>query len=405
MRVSASRSPGLGAPRPGPAERVHASTWSSWAAPLPPSLERGCAERHWPTTGWPTSGTATCASRTPRPPSGSRRSCWRRAGSDSARCSWSRGRDAPVTDPDPRARPISEAELDAPDAGRLRADRLRRPTPHPAWPRCWSAPRVRCASGTPALRFGAGEDGRPAVDVHAVPGPEEPDGHRMAMVETGGHAARSPRARSGQRPWSWPPSAPLASGAPTWSWSPPTPMTGPSCIYANLGFDARGRAHQFPAPPALTTALAHFLTLALMAKAAVAPDVKDSILDTIGAHAAGPALAHRRRAAPAGRRQARGLQPGRLDQGSDRRRADRGRRARRAAAPRGHDRRAHLGQHRHRAGHRRAAQGLPRDRGHAGQDVAREDRPAARLRGRGRRGARPMWPPTHPRPTTGSPTG
>ena len=43
------------------------------------------------------------------------------------------------------------------------------------------------------------------------------------------------------------------------------------------------------------------------------------------------------------------------------------------------------GQHRHRPGHRRPPEGLPRHRGHAGQDVPREDRPPARLRRRGRR--------------------
>ena len=48
-----------------------------------------------------------------------------------------------------------------------------------------------------------------------------------------------------------------------------------------------------------------------------------------------------------------------------------------------HDRGADLGQHRHRAGDRRAAEGLPRGGGDARQDVAREDRPAARLRRRG----------------------
>ena len=41
------------------------------------------------------------------------------------------------------------------------------------------------------------------------------------------------------------------------------------------------------------------------------------------------------------------------------------------AAARRHDRRADVGQHGHRPGDRRAAQGLPRDRGDAGQDVAR----------------------------------
>ena len=54
------------------------------------------------------------------------------------------------------------------------------------------------------------------------------------------------------------------------------------------------------------------------------------------------------------------------------------------------------GQHRHRPGDRRAAEGLPRDGGDARQDVAREDRPAARLRRRGRAVARPTSRRTRP---------
>ena len=61
-----------------------------------------------------------------------------------------------------------------------------------------------------------------------------------------------------------------------------------------------------------------------------------------------------------------------------------------------HDHRADLGQHRHRPRDRRSAEGLPRDRGHAGQDVAREDRPAARLRRRGRGLRRPTSSPDSP---------
>ena len=104
-------------------------------------------------------------------------------------------------------------------------------------------------------------------------------------------------------------------------------------------------------------------------------------------HAAGPAVAHRRRPAPAPGREARVVQPGRLDQGPRRGGADRGRRTRRPAEARRHDRRADLRQHRHRARDRGAAEGLPRDRGDARQDVAREDRPPPRLRRRRR--ARP----------------
>ena len=103
--------------------------------------------------------------------------------------------------------------------------------------------------------------------------------------------------------------------------------------------------------------------------------------------AAGAAQPHRRRRQAAARRQARVLQSGRLDQGPRGDAARRGRGARRAAAARRHDHRADLRQHRHRPGDRRAPQGLPRDRGDAGQDVEGEDRPPARLRRRGRRRA------------------
>ena len=101
-------------------------------------------------------------------------------------------------------------------------------------------------------------------------------------------------------------------------------------------------------------------------------------------HAARPAQPHRRRPDAAARRQARGVQPRRLDQGPDRGQPDRRRRARRQPPRRRDDRRADLRQHRHRPRDRRPAEGLPRHRGHARQDVAREDRPAARA-GRGGR--------------------
>ena len=74
-----------------------------------------------------------------------------------------------------------------------------------------------------------------------------------------------------------------------------------------------------------------------------------------------------------------------VDQGPGRDPDGRGRRTRRPLTRRRHDHRADLGQHRHRARDRRAPEGLPGDRGDAGQDVAREDRPPARVRRRGRR--------------------
>ena len=117
---------------------------------------------------------------------------------------------------------------------------------------------------------------------------------------------------------------------------------------------------------------------------ALQADIRDSILDTIG----DTPLVRLSRIGAGAQAAARGedgaVQPGRLDQGPRRAAPDRGGRARRQPAPGRHDRRADVGQHRHRPRDRRAAEGLPRDRGDARQDVAREDRPAARLRRRGR---------------------
>ena len=113
-------------------------------------------------------------------------------------------------------------------------------------------------------------------------------------------------------------------------------------------------------------------------------EIKDSILDTVGET---PLVRLSRIASglrAADRRQDRVLQPRRLDQGPRGDAHGRGRRARRPPAPGRDDHRADLRQHRHRPGDRGPAEGLSRDRGHAGQDVAREDRPAARLRGGGR---------------------
>ena len=83
------------------------------------------------------------------------------------------------------------------------------------------------------------------------------------------------------------------------------------------------------------------------------------------------------------------------------RRDDRGRRARRRSCARRHDRRADVGQHRHRPGHRRAAEGLPRDRGDAGQDVARRRSTSCAPTAPRSSSARPTSRPTRPSPTTG----
>ena len=114
-------------------------------------------------------------------------------------------------------------------------------------------------------------------------------------------------------------------------------------------------------------------------------DIRDSILDTIGDT---PLVRLSRLGAgltPQLVAKVEALNPGGSIKDRVGGRDDRGRRARRAAAPGRHARRADVGQHRHGPGDGRAAEGLPRDRGHARQDVQGEDRPAARLRRRGRR--------------------
>ena len=109
--------------------------------------------------------------------------------------------------------------------------------------------------------------------------------------------------------------------------------------------------------------------------------------------------------APRAAREARVPEPGRLGQGPDRARDDRGGRARGQAAPGRHDRRADLRQHRRRARDRGGAQGLPLHLRDARQDEPGEDLDAARLRRRGRDHARPRSSRTRRRATTRSPTG
>jgi GNAT superfamily N-acetyltransferase len=92
-----------------------------------------------------------------------------------------RVRDEPATDPDPRARPISEAELDA----LMLADFEQTGYPPDTSPGLAEmlVSAQRCLrEGTPALRFGAGEkDALQSMCTLFMD--EEPDGHRMAMVE------------------------------------------------------------------------------------------------------------------------------------------------------------------------------------------------------------------------------
>ena len=106
-----------------------------------------------------------------------------------------------------------------------------------------------------------------------------------------------------------------------------------------------------------------------------------------GLDAARAAAPHRARSADARLRQGREPQPRRLGQGPDRPRDHRGRReARRAEAGR-RSGRGDERQHRHRPRDRGGDQGLPLHLHHPGQDVEREDPPAARVRRGGDRGA------------------
>ena len=101
-------------------------------------------------------------------------------------------------------------------------------------------------------------------------------------------------------------------------------------------------------------------------------------------HADRPARPRLPRRAGDDPRQARVPEPGRVEQGPDRARDDRSRRARREAEARRHDRRADVGQHRRRARDRGGAEGLPVHLRDARQDEPGEDLDAARLRRRGR---------------------
>ena len=87
---------------------------------------------------------------------------------------------------------------------------------------------------------------------------------------------------------------------------------------------------------------------------------------------------------PRAAREARVPEPRRLEQGPDRARDDRRRRARGEAPARRHDRRADLGQHRRRARDRGGDARLPLHLRDARQDEPGEDLDAARLRRRGR---------------------
>ncbi|MEA2213746.1 MAG: hypothetical protein QOF83_3694 [Solirubrobacteraceae bacterium] len=92
-----------------------------------------------------------------------------------------RGEDAPPVSPDPRARPISEAEIDALMLADFRS------TDYPAHAHPGLAEALVCAqrslrAGTTALRFGAGEDGG-LQSTCTLFMDEGPDGHRIAMVE------------------------------------------------------------------------------------------------------------------------------------------------------------------------------------------------------------------------------
>jgi GNAT superfamily N-acetyltransferase len=88
--------------------------------------------------------------------------------------------DAPAAEPDPRARPISEAELDAVMRADFEVDFPRDAFPGLADMLVDAQRSLR--QGTPALRFGAGvDDGLQSMGTLFME--EGPDGHRMAMIE------------------------------------------------------------------------------------------------------------------------------------------------------------------------------------------------------------------------------
>jgi GNAT superfamily N-acetyltransferase len=92
-----------------------------------------------------------------------------------------RGRDEPGADPDPRARPISEAELDALMLAAFEQT-VYPPDTSPGLAEMLVSAQRSLREGTPALRFGAGENDA-LQSMCTLFMDEEPDGHRMAMVE------------------------------------------------------------------------------------------------------------------------------------------------------------------------------------------------------------------------------
>ena len=244
----------------------------------------------------------------------------------------------------------------------------------------------------PLVRVGAGcchARGRLGLAVGLAPPPS-----------ARGAAPRTASARSGPLPRAAP--APPRAPAPWWRQRPRrgrtpgcTPRFGAVLVaYACLRFShfaripARTVARRSVRDP--RAAYGPFLTLivgGMDTASGARADIKGVDPRDGRRDAAGAALAARRGPEARPRREARGAQPGRVDQGPRGARADRGRRARRATQAGRHDHRADQRQHRHRPRDGGIAQGLPRDRGDAGQDVQGEDRPAARIRRRGRRGA------------------
>ena len=131
----------------------------------------------------------------------------------------------------------------------------------------------------------------------------------------------------------------------------------------------------------------------------------EHVADLVGQHPAGAAGAGRRRDRRAGAGQGRVLQPRRQRQGPHRAAHGRGRRGVGRAAPRRHDRRADVRQHRRRAGDRGPAQGLPvcvRLPGQGGRGQAQRARGLRRARSSC---ARPPSTRTTPTPTTAPRTG
>jgi GNAT superfamily N-acetyltransferase len=148
---------------------------------------------------------------------------------------------APLAEPDPRARPISEAELDAVMLAGFEVDLPRGAFPGLAAMLVDAQRALR--QGTAALRFGAGvDDGLQSMCTLFMD--EGPDGHRMAMIE---QVATLPDYR--ERGLARGVVSAAISAAREWGADtvmvPADADDWPQIMYANLGFATAARHASF----------------------------------------------------------------------------------------------------------------------------------------------------------------